>query len=471
MRSQGVFWNLLGQALQDADSLEPTLWGLVSQVLELESIEETLAVKTASIYFTSHGEVGLAVNPLFVEAYVKEPRDALFIFLHELSHQERRELLDVATLGRSAYERFIYNVASDMLINRRLERSFFPQGVGLLDRLYPPDSFPGVLLASPVSLERRLGPLTFENLKGFFQGFEGVNAHLASQCYLLSLNKSTSVYDLTRLLKRLIPRKERILFVGSHELEDLLRECPGYVLKDAFKILRRHLYSRRKLKERQYRLEASFPFFHHGEARKLIQAIAQAITDVGKPYRHKRASYPERTVVPTTSRREVFLMAGGCLPVFYETKRMGHGLREEGVHLYLDVSGSLTETLPFIYGLLRAIGDELASDRVYLFSTRVKEITIEELYRGKVSTSLGTDYDCVVDHARENQAQRILVITDGYGNVSRKNLDWIKRAGVSLFLVLVGRVSYYSRIGLDTGNTPLISVAKKVWGLRMPRKN
>jgi len=65
------------------------------------------------------------------------------------------------------------------------------------------------------------------------------------------------------------------------------------------------------------------------------------------------------------------------------------------------------------------------------------------------------------------------MITDGYGNLSQRSLDWIKRANVSLFLVLVGEVFPFSprRRGLDTWNTPLIGVAEEIWGLRQVRRS
>ena len=469
---QGEFWRLLGQALSHGYNLDPRIRSLVSHLLELEGVEETTAVETACLYFTSHGEVRLAVNPHFIKRYVKEPQDALFVFLHELAHQENREFLDVAVLRRDEDEMFVFNLASDMLINRRLERAFFPGGVGVLERLYPPDTFPSVLLASPRSLEERVGPFTWENLKALFAGFGKCDPYLATQCYLLSLRSDTSVYDLARLLRKLMPPRKEVMLLGSHGLEDLLRDWPEHVLGDVFEALRERMYSRKKLKEKKYDLEPTFPFYHQQEAWKLVRAIERAITDPVKPYRHKRATYAERMVAFAPSRRELFLLAGGCTPAFYDVRVVGRGVREDGVHLYVDVSGSVMEILPFIYSLLGDIKDELACDRVFLFSTGVREVPLGEFLKGKVITGFGTDFDCVMDHARSNQARRILMITDGYGNLSQRSLDWIKRANVSLFLVLVGEVSPFfpRRRGLDTWNTPLIGVAEEVWGLRQVRK-
>ena len=242
---QGEFWRLLGQALSQGYGLDPRIRSLVSHLLELEGVEETTAVETACLYFTPQGEARLAINPHFTKRYVKEPQDALFVFLHELAHQENRELLDVAVLGRDEGERFVFNLASDMLINRRLERAFFPGGVGILERLYPPDTFPSALLASPKALESRMGPFTWENLKALFAGFGKCDPNLAAQCYLLSLRRGTSVYDLARLLRKLMPSRGEVLLLGSHGLEDLLRDWPEHVLGDVFEALRERMYSTR----------------------------------------------------------------------------------------------------------------------------------------------------------------------------------------------------------------------------------
>ena len=446
------FWSLLRDAIASPDVFVSELWCLLELLCGLNGVEESASVETACVYLDRNGGVRLAVNPSFAEEFVKEPADALFLFLHELSHVEKKELLDVVAMIEDPYERFLFNVAADMIINHHLERFLFRREVGFLDRVYAPTHFPHVLLGSMRAMDKRLNGLNFEKLRDFFASHFVPHPGLAAECYLRSCLRTSSVKELMPMLKRLIPRRTELLLLGNHHFDETLgRELPPE-LKDACKRIRH--YSKEGSFLRDFQVTPTLHPYHSSEAGKLVKAIEMALCDGGKPYKSHRAVYPERTVVPSAARLPVFLLAGGATPLFYETTQVGEGIRENGVFLYLDVSGSVIDELPFLYGLLSAIKDELASDRVFLFSTQVEEVTVEEVIKGRVVSDIGTDYNCVVEHARNNRARRILVVTDGYSEISDENHRWLKSAGVSVFVVMVGD---------DYRESPLVSMAEQVW--------
>ena len=60
--------------------------------------------------------------------------------------------------------------------------------------------------------------------------------------------------------------------------------------------------------------------------------------------------------------------------------------------------------------------DKIGS-QVYIFSNEVSEITLAELKDGKLSSTGGTDLDCVAEHSLKNKFKRVLILTDGYFNI------------------------------------------------------
>lgn len=83
-------------------------------------------------------------------------------------------------------------------------------------------------------------------------------------------------------------------------------------------------------------------------------------------------------------------------------------------HVYLDVSGSMNHILPYLIGLIRPyVANRLAD--AFQFSTEVKPMPWSELRQGKLTTTGGTNINCVLHHLlnHEPQVQRVLILTDG----------------------------------------------------------
>jgi hypothetical protein len=132
---------------------------------------------------------------------------------------------------------------------------------------------------------------------------------------------------------------------------------------------------------------------------------------------------------------------------------------EQRAHLYIDVSGSVNPWIGRFYGLVLALGDEIGSP-VHLFSNQVLDMTLDDLARGRVRTTGGTDFDCVVTHALERGYRRIVVVTDGIGDLDSANAEAFRASGASLYLLLMGT-------GIDVADTvtPLFALARQTWEL------
>ena len=111
--------------------------------------------------------------------------------------------------------------------------------------------------------------------------------------------------------------------------------------------------------------------------------------------------------------------------------------RPAAAHVYLDVSGSMSQLLPRLLGLLVPfVADGRAT--AWQFSTTVERLPLADLRRGSLLTTYGTTIDCVLDHLAAHPAvRRAVIVTDGLvgpagGSRTRRLAD----AGVRLHGVL-----------------------------------
>lgn len=153
---------------------------------------------------------------------------------------------------------------------------------------------------------------------------------------------------------------------------------------------------------------------------KLLEefAIDSELSEI-KQYFNVRVQ--KRAVFPRSSmgRRDAVLLGAGVTPLFWSVDRIRQKQQKRGIAIYVDVSGSVWHDLPRICGLIHAMRREV--DAIYEFSNQVYKTTTQELGAGKVKTTGGTDYDCIVEHAVQNSHRKVIVITDGYAGLSQQN--------------------------------------------------
>ena len=141
------------------------------------------------------------------------------------------------------------------------------------------------------------------------------------------------------------------------------------------------------------------------------------------------------TVLPNARDRRVPALRSflGHAPLFYRSElseRRPRPLRVPIVHLYLDVSGSMTACLPYLSAACRE-PFKRGELKIFAFSTVVSELKGHDLSKAPMQNTGGTDINAVLEHVTSISASRrpkvILIATDGY--VGRGRSDLIARLG------------------------------------------
>ena len=118
--------------------------------------------------------------------------------------------------------------------------------------------------------------------------------------------------------------------------------------------------------------------------------------------------------LPTLDRRSLVLRSLGNTPMFYPHEiDWRRRIEQDRVHVYLDVSGSIGDLKPVLYGAVLDAG-EYVYPAIHLFSTQVFDVSLSQLRRGDCQTTDGTDITCVAGHVRKHKVRRAVIITDGY---------------------------------------------------------
>jgi len=121
------------------------------------------------------------------------------------------------------------------------------------------------------------------------------------------------------------------------------------------------------------------------------------------------------TPIPVFDRRSTVLRALGADPLFY-TGSITHRRRiplGDRVHVYVDVSGSMDGIKDIIYGALMDCREWL-HPTVHLFSTAISDVSHQEICKGIVKSTFGTDVVCIAEHMKANKVRRACIITDGW---------------------------------------------------------
>jgi len=141
------------------------------------------------------------------------------------------------------------------------------------------------------------------------------------------------------------------------------------------------------------------------------------------------------TVLPNARDRRVPALRSflGHPPLFYRSElsqRWPRPLRVPIVHLYLDVSGSMTGCLPYLSAACRE-PFQRGELKIFAFSTIVSELNCHYLSKAPLRNTWGTDINAVLEHVTgipdRCRPKVILIATDGY--VGRGRGDLIAKVG------------------------------------------
>jgi len=400
---------LTGPALRDRIwNAFPVTQPAFSKLLSLLEIEVTTDVPTAAVTLGLRSR--LRINPEFTAAHCASDQALVMLVLHELYH---------VVLGHTRlYERStpILNFAFDAVINAQLCLLHpGPEWTRLFRELYGAQDAPWCLLRPP------------EGWRTPAESWPpGALGALHRKLYT---DESVSYEDLFRLLasageEGAADGDEKAIvgkLLGSHGEEEGDPLDPDLVAEVRRIIARWPMVTERSGQD----LGGQEVPFHLALGQRRLAATAtlrRALRNLGDPQGDGRGrlrpaevpsqgSFPHRT---SGDRRAAVLEACGGEPLLFTGARpLRAPQRGERVHVYLDVSGSMNGVVTPLFAALGQL-TTLMTPRIHLFSTTVKDITQDELRRGKGATTTGTDIAVVTTHMLDQGVRRALIVTDGW---------------------------------------------------------
>jgi predicted metal-dependent peptidase len=113
------------------------------------------------------------------------------------------------------------------------------------------------------------------------------------------------------------------------------------------------------------------------------------------------------------------MLAVGIVPVIWRNKINDTKKKNLGIAVYVDVSGSMSGILPKVAGIIYSLRKNIK--KVFQFSNQIAETSIEELGRGVIRSTGGTDFDCIIEHAVDKGYEKIIIFGDGWAGLSKEN--------------------------------------------------
>ena len=401
---------------QQLNDLTDRIWNAVPvsqqaffKLLDLLEVEITDQVPTACV--TTGTRSKLRINPEFINQHCRSDEKLAILVMHELFHVllGHTRLFERVTMAQ--------NFAFDAVINAHL-CLLFPNhpGISLFRELYPADDFPLALLRPPDGWRT---PATKWRLKG-----DALQVHKA-----LYTESSATYRELFDLIHQELEKQtstglkvklEKLL--GSHwEEADPGEEDPDF-LKEVREIVARWPMDERRSGRDQGGNNEAFSIEVQDPRQATVNIIRRALwplldTEGGfngaarLGWGMVETSLPFRTQM---DRRAGVSEACGIEPFFYQGISSAPEIKRfEKAHVYLDVSGSMFDDLPLLYGALSPLREWLHPN-IHCFSTSVHDISYSQLKHGRVVSTCGTEIDCVTKHLLDHRVCRALIITDGW---------------------------------------------------------
>jgi len=345
----------------------------------------------------------LLVNPVFLDTHCPEEDDVRFILLHEFMHVLLRHTQRFTRMTPQL------NLALDLVINPLLYRVLGEERCGVLQRYY----------GNSTGLARLLAPclnwygtscIQRDPLALFDRSGQPTARFSELHDTLWDTWQPCSLEDVLELLADTagVPNE---LLLGDHDAFERPQAMGNDLLKrlerEALPALAKHLPGLPGSPQAT-QLWQSTERWKSG----IVPILRRLLVPQG--LKQHDPDGPPRTVelpwLSTTDRRAVLRSTWSAVMPF--SRHQQPTPTNGGVHIYLDVSGSMDELLPPLIAVLNAHAAWIHPP-LWAFSTKVHPATLR---RGKLLTHStgGTELACVYDHLKRTGARRALVITDGY---------------------------------------------------------
>ena len=404
------------QVLKDALGFESFTAGFINRIEEVEWCPTCAINKEGTLVY----------NRKFVEKFVSSREDLFSLLFHETLH--------------IVFQSFIYdcgpieNLAADAIINAVISQLYADEsGTGnFFRKIYRKEGIEGLL--RPGS---RMQSSRFDRLY---------------QALYASWRKETlTTGEMIQTLKILLQGESfNILLLGGHfrrgekgdehatpQVQPLDRETAGRIAED----IKKNIAGGR---DAGYYPTISELLMEALESKLSIRrALLLSYTTEKKLDRFKEEFRQKHSIVSPIplypSKKDLVLLAAGHLPIYFHNMLNRSRQKNRGLAIYLDVSGSVNDSLPEILGILRRLQNEVTT--IYQFSNSVVETSMRELTRGRIATTYGTSFDCVARSILDNAFGKAVVITDGFSNIETALQKQMKSKGVKILTILFGGAS------------------------------
>ena len=426
----------------------------LEQLVRLVGIEETDTIPTAAV--TTRGRARLLINPEFVAEHCQRDEHLFLLVMHEMWHV----LLGHTTLYRRTS--VLHNIAFDAIINAGLTRQHPEHAYrGFFEATNVADAFPSLLLRAPEGWPHApdyhpgVGPDWVPRILA--QLYPRPGSGIAEPTYeelvaLLEEHVDEQARALEELLDGVTLLGEHCDADGSHGAGDAFAGDPmsdplfGEVVR---RIVEKWPPPPQALAGRDAGGDVRTQWVGGGSvatsARQVFRrTIGRALQPDRGGERHQRRTLERVTVGPgplpnpadrTLHARRRLVGAGVLANQQVRLPAKGHAVPQRAL-VYLDVSGSMSSMLPDLVDLLVPAARRRMIT-VRQFSTVVEPLGVDELASGRLTTTVGTDIDCVLEDAAARHERRIVIVTDGYvGRPAPRLLDAITARGVRVISVL-----------------------------------
>ena len=395
-------------------------------MLGLLDIVETDTIPTAAVPIG--GRPRLLINPAFVSEKCTTDEKLFMLIMHELHHV----LLGHTRLFKRVTPQ--HNLAFDAVINAMLCRSM-PEDrwTALFREQYKAEQFPYCLLRPPKGFPN--SPIFHVDLpddiqaiiRNLYYGYQGtfleVFEAIGKRLMAIPIGIIAQLLGDHRADKRGVNAGDnQALFSAIRRIVENWPQPPqpikGRSLNDYL--------------EDVYINVARIP----SPNIVIRKAILQAAQRTGSHKGQFVSSSPRwlQQFWPTRDRRAFAQQQNGLLIPIYQGELIERVHSRQKVHLYIDVSGSMNIYRQDIVRGVLSCQKEIDAE-VYLFSTKVIPIALEELKKGRLRSTNGTDIQCVVDHIEEAQAEAVVVLTDGYvGHPSHRDQQKLNHCNIQVVL-------------------------------------
>ena len=412
----------------------------MQKLLSLLDIEFSQAIATAAIECVSTPR--LLLNPDFLAKHCHGDGDLFLLVMHELHHVILGHTRLFPRLTR------LDNIVFDVVINAMLCRQFHATaGVELFTGFYDWSKFPERLLRPPPGWSHADRKTALANL--------GKKEARIFEALYYSDGSDITYYDLYRLLLehcRVVlvsgggdgDDLADVPLLGSHGeaddtghplVQEILRDIVGGWPPPPVRISGRDEGT--KPQQWLFPEERDSGWIYRSALHSLLLRCGVLSRSGRGPLKLERE--PVITVAETflpqarDRRAPALRRTLGVAPLLYRTVNTVIRPRPKPVpvaHVYLDISGSMTDALPFITHALRRPLHE-GSIRLFGFSTIVSEIPFRQLAGKLVDNTRGTDINAVLRHLTGISPaacpRRVLLLTDGYvGRPAKHHLERLR---------------------------------------------